>query len=464
MPAISELTVNMNRDAIDFEKESVFTLFRRLLIPTLLGSMALSAVSTIDGIFVGHGVGANGVAAVNIVVPIYQVMAGLGFMVGAGCSVVASIHLSRKNAKVARINVSQALLFASLVSVLVIAAVEIFPEWTARLLGASETLLPDVVDYLRWIMPAFLFEIWSLIGLFIIRLDGAPKYAMWCNMVPAFMNVVLDWLFIFPLGMGVKGAAIATAISITAGGLMAIMYLLFFARTMRLASLKVSRTSVLLAIRNIGYQCRIGSSSLLGEMIMAVFIFVGNWQFMSYLGDTGVGAFGIACYYAPFFFMIGNAIAQAAQPIISYNFGAERLAFVIEARNLLLRTAIAFGFVVSALFMLFPKALTGLFVDVQSPAGILSIEGMPYFGAGALFYILNIALIGYYQSIKKIRKSTVFMLLRGFIILIPMFFLLPIFAGTPGIWLAMPVSEILTTVVIYMSWRIGRKTDTAVIS
>lgn len=89
---------------------------------------------------------------------------------------------------------------------------------------------------------------------------------------------------------------------------------------------------------------------------------------------------------------------------------------------------------------------------------------MPYFGAGALFYILNIALIGYYQSIKKIRKSTVFMLLRGFIILIPMFFLLPIFAGTPGIWLAMPVSEILTTVVIYMSWRIGRKADTAVIS
>ena len=168
----------MNRDAIDFERESVFTLFRKLLIPTLLGSTALSAVSAIDGIFVGHGVGAEGVAAVNIVAPIYQVMAGLGFMIGAGCSVVSSIHLSRQKTKVARINVSQALVGASLVALVLIAAALAFPVGTARLLGSSDTLMPLVLDYLKWIMPAFLFEMWSLIGLFIIRLDGAPKYAM----------------------------------------------------------------------------------------------------------------------------------------------------------------------------------------------------------------------------------------------------------------------------------------------
>ena len=452
----------MNRDAIDFEKESVFTLFRKLLIPTLLGSTAMSAVSTIDGIFVGHGVGADGVAAVNIVAPIYQVMAGLGFMIGAGCSVVSSIHLSHKKLKVARINVSQALLAASLLSLLIIAAVMLFPEGTARLLGASDTLMPQVTDYLKWIMPAFLFEMWSLIALFIIRLDGAPKYAMWCNMIPAFMNVMLDWLFIFPLGMGVKGAAIATAISIMTGGFMALGYLLFSAKTLRLIPLKVSPTSIRLGLRNIGYQCKIGSSSLLGELIMAVFIFVGNWQFMRYLGDTGVGAFGIACYYAPFFFMIGNAIAQSAQPIISYNFGAERLSQVVQARSLLLRTAIGFGLFMSALFVAFPKALVGLFVDVQSPAGLLAAEGFPLFGMGALFYILNIAMIGYYQSIKKIRKSTWFMLLRGFFFLIPVFFLLPLAAGTPGMWLVMPATEFLTAVVIFLSWRLTRRSPRVV--
>lgn len=136
---------------------------------------------------------------------------------------------------------------------------------------------------------------------------------MWCNLVPAALNVVLDWLFIYPLSMGVEGAAIATFLSIATGGIMALVYLLFFADSLRFACLKISRKSVLLTIRNIGYQCKIGISTLFGELTMAVLIFVGNLVFMKILGDVGVGAFGIACYYAPFFFMIGNAVAQAAQ-------------------------------------------------------------------------------------------------------------------------------------------------------
>lgn len=97
-----------------------------------------------------------------------------------------------------------------------------------------------------------------MIGLFIIRLDGSPRYAMWCNIVPAALNAILDWLFIFPLGMGVKGAAIATALSIAAGGLMAIVYLFSFADTLRFVRLKFSKTSLMLAFRNICYQCKVG--------------------------------------------------------------------------------------------------------------------------------------------------------------------------------------------------------------
>lgn len=98
----------MKRDAINFEEERVPVLFRKILIPTLLGTISISAVTAIDGIFIGHGVGADGVAAVNIVVPIYQLISGIGLMVGAGCSVVASIHLSKRNLKVARLSVTQA--------------------------------------------------------------------------------------------------------------------------------------------------------------------------------------------------------------------------------------------------------------------------------------------------------------------------------------------------------------------
>ena len=253
----------------------------------------------------------------------------------------------------------------------------------------------------------------------------------------------------FPLGMGVKGAAIATMISLIAGGLMAASYLLFFARSLRLIPLKISTKSLRLAWRNIGYQSKIGSSSLLGELTMAVFIYIGNWQFMRYLGDSGVGAFGIACYYTPFFFMIGNAIAQSAQPIISYNYGTGHWQHIRETRRLLLRTVLAFGGCLTLLFILFPQGLVGLFVDTQSPAGEIASAGFPYLGTGIIFFIANISAIGYFQSLERIKESTLFVLMRGFILLIPCFYLLPLAFGTTGMWLAMPVTEALTSMGIY---------------
>ena len=438
----------MERDAIDFEKERVPVLFRKLLIPTLLGTISISAVTAIDGIFVGHGVGADGVAAVNIVVPIYQIISGLGLMIGAGCSVVASIHLSRQNTRVAQLNISQAIILTSLLTFLLCVSVMTFPEQTARLLGSSDTLMPQVVDYIHWIMPCFVFDMWSMIGLFIIRLDGSPRYAMWCNIIPAVLNAVLDWLFIFPLGMGVKGAAIATSLSIIVGGIMALVYLIFFANSLKLILLKISKKSIRLALRNIGYQCKIGSSSLFGELTLAVLVFLGNLIFMKYLGDAGVGAFGIACYYAPFFFMVGNAVAQSAQPIISYNYGISRWKEIREARKLLIGTSISIGIFVALLFIFIPDKLVALFVDTTSEAGQIAIEGFPYFATGIVFFILNVAIVGYYQSVEQIKRATVFVFLRGFALLLPSFILLPKLLGTKGIWLAMPLAEITTTLLI----------------
>ena len=312
--------------------------------------------------------------------------------------------------------------------------------------------MPQVVDYLRWIMPSYFFQMWSMIGLFIIRLDGSPRYAMWCNIIPAVLNAVLDRVFIFPLGMGVKGAAIATSLSIIVGGVMALAYLLFFADTLRLVLLKLSRKSLILALRNIGYQCKIGSSSLFGELTLAVLIFVGNLVFMKYLGDVSVGAFGIACYYTPFFFMMGNAVTQSAQPIISYNYGISRWKEIKEARKLLLFTSIAIGAVVALLFIFIPEKLVALFVDTASEAGKIAIEGFPYFATGIVFFILNVAIVGYYQSVEQIKRATVFVFLRGFALLVPSFILLPELLGTEGIWLAMPLAELMTAMIIVMMY------------
>ena len=332
----------------------------------------------------------------------------------------------------------------------------ISPSNVARLLGASVTLMPQVVDYLLWITPSYIFMMWSIIGLFIIRLDGSPRYAMWCNIVPALLNVVFDWLFIFPMGMGVKGAAMATSICHVAGGSMALYYLTCKAEKLSLVPLKLSSKSIRLAIRNISYQCRVGSSSLLGELTMAVLIFVGNLTFMRYLGDAGVGAFGIACYYAPFFFMVGNAIAQSAQPIISYNYGISRWTEIKKARKLLLTTSVAIGAFVAMLFVCIPELLVMLFVDVNSDAGKIAVNGFPYFASGIVFFILNVAVIGYCQSIERVWKASLFVLLRGFLLLIPSFIFLPVLLGNKGIWLAMPVAEFLTTIWILISFSYSK--------
>lgn len=446
----------MKRDAIDLSTLNVFTLFRKYFIPTLLGMLSMSAVTAIDGIFVGHGIGSDGIAAINICIPLLMLFTGIGLMAGAGSSVVASIQLSREKNKAARINVTQALLFVTIISIIPSALMMAYPSATARLLGASEYLTPLVREYLLWFIPSLTFQMWCSVCLFIIRLDGAPKLAMMCNIIAAVISVILGYLFIFPFGWGLMGAAFAATIGLFVGGIIGVFYLLCFANKLRLYPVKWSLKSLRLSYRNLCYQCRIGSSALLGEATLAVLMFVGNQIFMLYLGDAGVGAFGIACYYIPFVFMVGNAIAQSAQPIISYNFGLGYEERVIVAERIALVTAVICGIIVTTAFTIYPNLLVGLFIDLNSEAAKIAIHGFPYFATGFIFFIVNIAVVGYFQSVERIKPATTFALLRGFIFLIPSFILLPKLTNILGIWLALSLSEVLTTIVIFCFFLIHR--------
>lgn len=447
----------MKRDAIDLGTVGVFTLFRKYFVPTLFGMLSMSAVTAIDGIFVGHGIGSNGIAAINICIPLLMLFTGVGLMVGAGASVVASIHLSRGKQKAARLNVTQAVVFVTLVALVPSILMMAFPSATARLLGASGHLTPMVREYLLWFVPQLTFQMWCSVCLFIIRLDGSPKLAMMCNVTAAVVSVLLGWLFIFPLGWGLMGAAFAATIGLFVGGAMGLAYLFRRADKLRFCSLKWSLKSLRLSLRNVGYQCRIGSSALLTEATLATLMFVGNHVFMKYLGDNGVGAFGIACYYLPFVFMVGNAIAQSAQPIISYNFGLGYRERVAATERVALLTSVVCGVVIMAAFSLFPQLLVGLFISPDNAAARIAIEGYPRFSAAFVFFILNLTVIGYYQSVERVRPATVLALLRGFVFLIPSFLLLPEAIGTDGIWLALCLSEALTTAAVTVIYGVSLK-------
>lgn len=439
----------MKRDAIDLGTVKVFTLFKKYFIPTLFGMLSMSAVTAIDGIFVGHGIGSDGIAAINICIPLLMLFTGVGLMVGAGSSVVASIQLSRGKPKAARINVTQAILFVTVVALIPSVLMMAYPSATARLLGASEHLAPMVKEYLLWFIPSLMFQMWCSVCLFIIRLDGAPRLAMMCNVAAALISVLLGWLFIFPFGWGLMGAAFAATIGLFSGGLIGLVYLFRFARKLRFYPIKWSVKSMRLSFRNLGYQCRIGSSALLTE---ATLMFVGNQVFMKYLGDDGVGAFGIVCYYIPFVFMVGNAIAQSAQPIISYNFGLGYRSRVVATERIALLTSVVSGGIIMAAFCLFLHVLVSLFISPDNPAARIAIEGYPYFSAAFIFFIFNLTVIGYYQSVERVKPATVLALLRGFIFLVPSFICLPKVIGAHGIWLALCFSELLTTITIVIAY------------
>lgn len=445
------------RDSIDFKNTDIGTLFRKLLLPTVLG-MIFSALFVItDGIFVGKGLGSDALAAVNIVAPLWLFSTGVGLMFGVGASVMASIHLSHVKVKVARINITQSVVVSSLLLMCTSTLFCIFAPDVVRFLGGSERLAPLAVEYMRWFVPFSLFTALLNSGMFFLRLDGSPNYAMMCNVVAAVLNIVLDYLFIFPFGWGMFGAAFASAIGTTVGALMIVFYLLRRQCALRFYPVKLSRKSLLLTCRNVGYMCRLGSSAFLCEVAIACMMFVGNLVFIHYLKEDGVAAFSIACYFFPIIFMVYNAIAQSAQPIISYNYGLQEELRVRRTYLLALKTALACGAAFALLTMFCSREIVALFIDRGCPAYQIAAEGLPLYATGFLFFAINIVSIGYFQSVERAKYATFITLLRGFILLTGCFFGLPLLLGNAGIWLATPLAELLTTIFILIIYISNRK-------
>lgn len=440
-----------NRDKIDFARTEIPSLFRSIFIPTLLGMVFNVAFFITDGIFVGHGVGPGGLAAVNLVCPVTMLMTATGLMFGVGCSVVAAIHLARNNEHAARLCATQAYIAGTTISLIVILLMLLFPDGILRLLGVSDALMPLAREYYYYVIPTCLFLMFQITGEFIIRLDGAPRFAMYANIIPAVINIILDYIFIIPCGWGLRGAAIATDIGTFFGFALTIWYMLFRARNLRLIRLKATLTSLRLSLRNIGYMIRMGASAFIGEMSVSVMILGGNLAFGRAAGDDGIAAYGIICYLFPVVYMIFNAIAQSAQPIISYNHGAD---LVQRVRGTLLhsvRLSLVFSIVMTVLFIFLSRPIITIFLRPDAAAHALAASGLPLYAAGFLFMSFNVSAIGYFQSVERSFFASLLMLLRGVIILLPAFFL-PLLLNSHEVvlallFLAVPIAELLTSAI-----------------
>ena len=439
------------RDSIDFGKTRIEPLFHSIFYPTLLSMVFASLFTVADGIFVGQGVGSNALAAINIVAPLFLITTGISLMFGVGVSVVASIHLSHNNNKATNINITQSFSVATLLMVIVAIAVYLFRIPFLRLLGSSDALLTLCQAYLLPILPGCICIVIQIIGTFVIRIDGSPRFAASLEILPGLLNIFLDWLFVFPMQMGIAGSAIASSISCAVAAGMVIWYMFFRAQTVRLCILKFTLTSFYLAARNVGYMARSGFSSMLGELAMSTVLLTGNYVFMRELGEDGVAAFSVACYLYPIVFMVNNSVAQSAQPIISFNYGTGNRYRVQRAFRVSFSTATICGVLVTMFLTLCAKPLVGLFLQAGTNAYEIAISGLPLFAYSAIFFAMNVAIIGYYQATEQNTRATLCMLFRGLIFLVPAFMLMPMFITPQGMWLAVPVTECMTLGVILLT-------------
>lgn len=435
------------KDQIDFEKERIGVLFKRMFLPTLFGMVFSMLFVITDGIFVGQGIGSDALAAINIDAPIMLLSSGIGLMFGMGASVVVAVHLSHGKLKTARINMTQCVLVSSILLIACSVLILVFREETLSLLGCSARLHDLALDYLIGFVPFLSMNAILCSGGFFIRLEGFPTYAMLCSIVASVINMILDYVYIFIFKWGVFGAAVATSTGLLIGSIMIFIFLCRQSNNLHFVRFKTSKKSLCLTLRNVKYMCKLGFSSFLSENSIALLMFCGNYVFMDYTGEDGVAAFSISCYIAPIVFMLYNSIAQSSQPIISYNYGIKQIVRVKTARNLALKVALGSGIALLIASSLFSGPMVSLFISSSSNAYKLATSGFPIFAIEFIPLAINVVLTTYFQSVEQVKKATCITILRGYIFMIACFVILPKIWGVMGIWLAIPSAEALTLLV-----------------
>lgn len=443
---------------LDFGKTPVPKLFSSLFFPTLIGLLAGSILNIADGIFVGRGVGSNALAAVNIAAPIFLISTGISLLFASGVSVAAGIHLGRGETDKAKEKITLAFCAGTALIVLIALFAITTPSTFCKLFGGNEELRPLVNSYLSWVAPGTVLYVAIIIGMFVIRLDGSPRFAMMMNVIMSATNILLDYVFVFPLHMGIKGAAIATTISTLPGMGMVMWYFLRGKKDIGLCGLSLSGKKAKEHLADILHMARLGAPTFIAETAICCMMIVGNFMFMKYFREDGVAAFGVACYLFPLVFMFGNSIANSLLPIVSYNLGQNNLTRIRATFRLSLFTGLICGLTVSVAGILFGREATGIFLDTSTGAYKIGAHGLPLFSSAYVLFTLNIVIVGYLQGLGKFKPAALFMLLRGYILVIPAFLILPGIIGPTGLWIAVSVSEGISLVCeIFYLLRYKRK-------
>ena len=420
-------------------------------IPAVVGMLVMSLYNVIDRIFIGQGVGPEAIAGLAITFPVMNVSAAIGVLIGAGASARVSLLLGAKNQRGAELTLGNSLTLIVVNALVYIAVFRMFIDDILIAFGASDASLPYARDFMLYILPGmFIMNVgFSLNN--VMRASGYPVKAMVTMFVGAGCNLLLAPIFIFWLGWGIKGAAIATDISM---GIFAIYVLAHFSNKKH--SLHFTSGSYRLRWHIVAGIIGIGAAPSLVNLASCFINVIINKNLYSYGGDNAVAAAGIFTTYASLLCMVVVGICQGMQPIVGYNYGAGR---VDRLRKAYLLTTLCGSAVVcaGAVFGLaFPSLIARAFtVDSQ----LIAVTDNAFSIALRMFWVVGFQIVSttFFQSIGKVWKSIFLSLTRQVIFLIPLLIFMPGLYGLDGVWYSFPISDALATMVtaIMIWWQLS---------
>jgi len=448
-----EDTSNQLNSALD---GPILATFLKYLLPSIVGILAMSSASIVDGIFIGNFVGVPALAAVNLIIPILSVLFGVGLMLSIGGSVRAGKYLGQKNEIAASAIFSKTLIAVILYAIVIITTGLMLESFLFRLLGADEGLVLLMSEYYRVIMPFLLAQLMTIVLYFFIRLDGFPSLAATALVIGSVLNIGLDYLFIAVFNWGLSGAAWATGLSQLLPLLTLLMY--FFSRKRKLHfSLRQKNWSeVFQAAYN-------GLSEFINEISGGIIAFIFNLMLISRAGVEGVAAITVLNYLLMIGFMFYFSIADTAQVMISQNFGAKNVPRLKQFLKITFFMTSLVSLLTILVLLFFNKSLIYMFLDEQGADATvtMAIEFVYYVWPVFIFAGANMVISGYLTAIHLPFQSGMVSLCRSLIFPASLLIVLFMLFTDNRFVIALPIGECLTFL-IALAYFIRHKPDRAI--
>lgn len=418
-------------------------LIRQYAVPGIIAMTASSLYNMVDSIYIGHipDVGPYAISGLAVTFPLMNISIALGTLVGVGAMTLISILLGQKNYQTAGKVLSNALSLNVILGVVFTVVTLLFLDPILYFFGASERTLPFARDYMTIILLGNTFA--HLLHGFngIIRCSGHPKTAMGLTLFTVISNAILDPIFIFALGMGIRGAAVATvlcqllALAYTFKFLADKNHFLHFSKPLFRINWGVARRSVAIGLGPFLMNC--------AASLVALFV---NQQLRKYGGDLAIGAYGIVNRFTMLFIMICMGFNQGLQPIAGYNYGARLYHRVKEIFILTVKWEVLVTTVCFLISVIFPRAACSLFTNDPELLDLAS-HGLRVMNSGFALVGFGIVSSNLFQSLGLVGRAIFLSLSRQLIFLLPLLYGLPLWLEGTGVWMSFPISDIISVVV-----------------